>query len=36
MPVGTKIIIALIILHLIIGFGFIIRLLGPPKKENKK
>ncbi len=34
MGLGTKIILIIILLHLIVGFGFIIK-LTLPKKENR-
>jgi hypothetical protein len=36
MTFGTKIILFLILLHLIIGFGFIIKLMLPGKKTDEK
>jgi hypothetical protein len=36
MAFGTKIILFLILLHLIVGFGFIVKLMLPSKKANKK
>jgi hypothetical protein len=35
MAIGTKIILFLILLHLIIGFGFIIKLMLPGRKPDK-
>jgi len=36
MTIGTKIILFLILLHLIVGFGFIVKLMLPVKKGNDK
>jgi hypothetical protein len=36
MTFGTKIILFLILLHLIVGFGFIIKLMLPGKKIDEK
>jgi hypothetical protein len=36
MTFGTKIILFVILLHLIIGFGFIIKLMLPSKKTDEK
>jgi hypothetical protein len=36
MPFGTKIVLILILLHLIIGFGFFIKLMLHGKKTGKK
>jgi hypothetical protein len=36
MAIGTIIVLILILLHLIIGFGFIVKLMLPGKKHEKK
>jgi hypothetical protein len=36
MTFGTKLILFIILLHLIIGFGFIIKLMLPSKKIDDK
>ncbi|WP_273446529.1 hypothetical protein [Neolewinella agarilytica] len=36
MSVVTKIILVIIVLHLVVGFGWLIYMLAPRKKEAKK